>query len=157
MPSRSGITSVVVEPMSISRPGPSGMYCPASVARACQLADATFRWFRRAVSVFVDTETARRNHLKVASANWHALATLAGQYMPEGPGLLIDIGSTTTDVIPLLDGIPIPQGMTDPDRLARHELIYTGVRRTPVCAVTRESVAAELFATTRDVYLVLGM
>src|SRR5947208_16327656 len=49
--------------------------------------------------VFVDTETARRNHLKVASANWHALATLAGRYAPEGVGLLLDVGSTAADII----------------------------------------------------------
>src|SRR5438552_10089221 len=53
---------------------------------------------------FVDTEEARRNHLKVASANWHALATLAGQYVPEGEAILVDVGSTTTDVIPLFKG-----------------------------------------------------
>lgn len=106
--------------------------------------------------VFVDTEVARRNHPKVASANWHALATLAGRYVPKGAAILVDVGSTTTDMIPIFDGIPIPQAKTDPGRVARQELIYTGVRRTPVCAVTRERVAAELFATTRDVYLVLG-
>jgi probable H4MPT-linked C1 transfer pathway protein len=106
---------------------------------------------------FLTTTEARANHLKVASANWHALATLAGQYVPHGPGTLIDVGSTTTDVIPLLDGIPIPRGKTDPERLERKELIYSGVRRTPVCAVTVERVARELFATTLDVYLVLGM
>src|SRR5437879_5572820 len=39
--------------------------------------------------VFVDTETARRNHPKVASANWHALATFAGQYVPKGAAVLI--------------------------------------------------------------------
>lgn len=107
--------------------------------------------------VFVDVETARQNHLKVASANWHALATLAGQYVTNGPAVLVDVGSTTTDLIPIYDGIPIPRGKTDPERMASGELLYTGVRRTPVCAVAERQVAAELFATTRDVYLVLGM
>jgi uncharacterized hydantoinase/oxoprolinase family protein len=36
------------------------------------------------------------------------------------------------------------------------ELVYTGVRRTPVCALLGPSVAAELFATTLDAYLLLG-
>ena len=107
---------------------------------------------------FLDSEEAKRNHLKVASANWHALATLAGQYVPEGPATLIDIGSTTTDIIPILDGIPIPQGRTDPERLVHGELLYTGVRRTPVVALVGvvEKLAAEVFATTLDVYLLLG-
>lgn len=107
--------------------------------------------------IFVNTEEALRDHLKVAAANWHAMATFAGQYVPDGPAVLVDVGSTTTDVIPILDGIPIPRGRTDPERLRNKELIYTGVRRTPVCALMTERIASELFATTWDVYLVLGL
>ena len=105
---------------------------------------------------FVNSEEAKANHMKVAAANWHALATFAGSYVPEGRAILIDVGSTTTDIIPLLDGVPVPQGRTDYDRLFCHELIYTGVRRTPVCAIKPWLTAAELFATTLDVYLTLG-
>ena len=71
----------------------------------------------------------------VAAANWHALATWAGRAIPMGPGLLIDVGSTTTDIIPLMDGRPIPRGLNDVERLMSGELIYTGATRTPVCAV----------------------
>lgn len=106
--------------------------------------------------VFVTTEEARRNHLKVAAANWHATATFAGRYAPEEGGLLMDVGSTTTDIIPLLYGCPHTLGMTDWARLSFRELVYAGVRRTPVCAVMGRSVCAELFATTQDVYVVLG-
>jgi hypothetical protein len=78
---------------------------------------------------------------------------------------LFDLGSTTTDIIPLLDGRPVTRGATDLERLLNHELIYTGIRRTPLCAVTRHvlvrgrpcSVAAELFSTMLDVYLLLGL
>ena len=38
--------------------------------------------------------------------------------------------------------------------------MYTGVKRTPICAAIRHyvaTVAAEWFATTHDVYVVLGM
>ena len=77
---------------------------------------------------------------------------------------LIDIGSTTTDLIPLVDGRVAAHGSSDTERLLAGELVYTGVGRTPVCAVTaslpyrgRECpVAAEFFATTADAYLVLG-
>ncbi|MFO0823266.1 MAG: hydantoinase/oxoprolinase family protein [Gemmataceae bacterium] len=106
--------------------------------------------------VFVDSEEAKRNHMKVAAANWHALATLAGQYVPRRPGVLIDIGSTTTDIVPLLDGKPCPQGKTDRERLRFSELVYTGARRTPICAVLGSQVAAEYFATAHDAYLLLG-
>ncbi|QJW97198.1 hydantoinase/oxoprolinase family protein [Frigoriglobus tundricola] len=106
---------------------------------------------------FLNSEEAKRNHMKVAAANWHALATFAGHYAPEGRAILVDIGSTTTDIIPILDGVPVAVGKTDYDRLFSGELAYTGVRRTPVCAIAPWFVAAELFATTLDVYLVLGM
>ncbi len=111
---------------------------------------------------FLDPEGARRAPLKPAAANWLALALFAGRFTPDGSAVLIDVGSTTTDIIPLEDGRPVPQGATDPQRLACGELVYTGVRRTPVCAVLDRGpegvgLAAELFATTLDAYLILGM
>jgi hypothetical protein len=114
---------------------------------------------------FVSPAESRREPMHVAAANWHALATWAGRrFAPRGWGLLVDIGSTTTDIIPLHDGVPSSIGMTDGDRLLTDELVYSGVRRTPLCAVLSEvgfrgrssRVAAELFATTLDVYLTLG-
>jgi hypothetical protein len=106
---------------------------------------------------FLEAEEAKRNHMKVAAANWHALATLAGQYVPDGPAILVDVGSTTTDIIPILDGVPVAEGKTDDERLRSWELVYTGVRRTPLCALMGWQGAAELFATTLDVYLMLDM
>ncbi len=105
---------------------------------------------------FVDLETSRSDPLPAAAANWLALATFAGRFAPAGPAVLLDVGSTTTDIIPLLDGRPVPRGRTDPERLRTGELVYTGVRRTPLCALLGGDGAAEFFATTRDVYLVLG-
>ncbi len=107
-------------------------------------------------------QIARMPHLAAAS-NWLALATWAARLVPEGAGLLIDIGSTTTDLIPLQDGRPVPRGRTDTERLRTGELVYAGMRRTPVCALATHlvhlgqptGVCAELFATTQDVYLVL--
>jgi uncharacterized hydantoinase/oxoprolinase family protein len=60
--------------------------------------------------------------------------------------------------VPLSDGRPVPLGHTDPERLACGELVYTGVRRTPVCAVLGlDGVTAEFFATVHDAYLLLGL
>jgi probable H4MPT-linked C1 transfer pathway protein len=106
--------------------------------------------------LFVDMERARSTPLQVAAANWLALATFAGRHAPDGPAMLVDIGSTTTDIVPLLDGKPIPRGRTDPERMEFGELIYTGVRRTPLCAILGTGAAGELFATMHDVYLLLG-
>jgi probable H4MPT-linked C1 transfer pathway protein len=105
----------------------------------------------------VDVARARAAALETAAANWHALATFVGRFVPSGSALLIDVGSTTTDIIPLRDGRPVPRGWTDPERLRHRELVYTGIRRTPLCALLGASVAAEVFATTLDVYLWTGM
>jgi hypothetical protein len=104
----------------------------------------------------VEPAVARSEPLLTASANWHALATYAGRFVPSGPALLIDVGSTTTDIVPLMDGKPVSRGRTDFERLRSGELIYTGIRRTPLCALLGADGMAELFATTLDVYLVLG-
>lgn len=105
----------------------------------------------------------------VAAANWHALATWAGRLQPQGNLLLIDMGSTTTDIIPIENGLPMPQGRTDLERLASGELLYMGLRRTPVCTIvdsiemptdgsetTNISLAREFFATVGDAKLVLN-
>ncbi len=119
---------------------------------------------------FVSPEEAYDLTELVAAANWHALATWAGRAVPHGPALLADCGSTTTDLIPLLDGCPASEGRTDLQRLAASELVYTGARRTPVCAlatsvqlsVTEQDppqsipVAGELFATATDIHLLNG-
>jgi hypothetical protein len=104
---------------------------------------------------------ARAEPLKAAAANWLALAMWAGRFCAKGPALVLDVGSTTTDIIPLRDGVPVPRGRTDLDRLSSGELVYSGAKRTPVFSLLRSvaigdrtcRVAAELFATTRDVYL----
>jgi probable H4MPT-linked C1 transfer pathway protein len=114
---------------------------------------------------FLAAEGAVGRPRAVAAANWHALATWAGRLAPRGKSLLFDIGSTTSDIILLQNGRPVARGLTDLDRLLHHELVYTGVRRTPLCAVADTvkvrgqpcRVAAELFATMLDVCLLLGI
>jgi len=99
----------------------------------------------------------------VAASNWHALARFACRFLAGRPGLLLDVGSTTTDIVPLIAGEPRPVAFNDTGRLLAGELVYTGVIRTPVCAITdrlpwRETycpVAAELFATAADAYVLL--
>ncbi len=99
-----------------------------------------------------------------AASNWHALARFAGRYMPKGPALLIDVGSTTSDIIPLLDGNVVAQGRTDTERMLAGEMLYSGVERSPICAILEKApyrgqicpVTQELFATTRDAYLLLA-
>jgi probable H4MPT-linked C1 transfer pathway protein len=112
---------------------------------------------------FVNIGEARDSPHLAAASNWHALARFACRFIGDATGVLVDIGSTTTDIIPLVNGQPRPRGLNDTDRLLAGELVYTGVGRTPICAITswlpwRERncpVAAELFATSADAYVVL--
>lgn len=104
---------------------------------------------------FLEAGAGLKDPLKVAAGNWHALATFAGRFAL-GSALLIDVGSTTTDIVPLQSGKPAGQVFSDYDRLRASQLVYTGVRRTPVCALLGPEVMAELFATTLDAYLMLG-
>jgi probable H4MPT-linked C1 transfer pathway protein len=77
---------------------------------------------------------------------------------------LIDIGSTTCDIVPLENGQPATASASDTQRLLTGELVYTGVDRSPVCAVAQTipfrgrqcPVAQEVFATMLDVYLTTG-
>ncbi len=102
--------------------------------------------------------------LRAAAANWLALATAVARDFPTESGLLIDVGSTTTDLVPFRQGRPAPRGHSDLQRLQSQELVYLGVRRTPVCAVASTAnlggvptnLAAELFGTLQDVFVILG-
>jgi probable H4MPT-linked C1 transfer pathway protein len=112
----------------------------------------------------VSLPVARRQPLLAAASNWHVLARFAGRYASKGPSMLIDIGSTTTDIIPLADGSPTTIGRTDTNRLLNGELLYTGVERTPICTLLTSApyrgrpcpTAAEWFSTTQDAYVTLG-
>jgi len=98
-----------------------------------------------------------------AASNWHALARFCGRFAPTGSALVIDIGSTTCDIVPLAGGKPNAIRSTDTERLLAGELVYTGVERSPLCAVVSEvpyrgqscPVVQEVFATMHDAYQIL--
>jgi probable H4MPT-linked C1 transfer pathway protein len=95
---------------------------------------------------------------RVASANWLASAAWVGRRLEEA--LLIDIGSTTTDIVPVRRGAVAARGHNDATRLESGELVYQGVVRTPLCALAQRvrfrgadsNVMNEWFATSADVY-----
>lgn len=115
-------------------------------------------------------EAALARPLLAAASNWHAMARLAAAHAPTERSLVIDVGSTTTDIVILQDGRPAPLARDDVGRMASGELVYTGVERTPVAAIVRSlpwptailpgrprrPIAAERFADSRDVWLLLG-
>jgi probable H4MPT-linked C1 transfer pathway protein len=107
-------------------------------------------------------DTAETDPLSVASTNYLATATLISQRLPHA--LLIDMGSTTTDIIAIVSGKPAPRGITDGERLMTSELVYTGLTRTDPCIVTRsgqlhgrkQRLANGGFANMADVRRILG-
>lgn len=111
---------------------------------------------------FVATAAACREPLAVAASNWSATARLVAQGYRDA--VVVDVGSTTTDVTPIIGGMVAARGRTDPERLREGELVYTGALRTPVEAIAATvplwgaaaGVAAEGFALAGDVHLWRG-
>jgi (4-(4-[2-(gamma-L-glutamylamino)ethyl]phenoxymethyl)furan-2-yl)methanamine synthase len=97
----------------------------------------------------------------LAAANWLASADYLREFFPGA--VLVDIGSTTTDIIPL-GHFPTLLGLTDIQRLQKGFLVYTGMLRTSIPtllpAVTlggiRTPVSTEFFACSGDAHHVLG-
>jgi (4-(4-[2-(gamma-L-glutamylamino)ethyl]phenoxymethyl)furan-2-yl)methanamine synthase len=97
----------------------------------------------------------------LAAANWAASARLVGAEI--GDCIFVDVGSTTSDIIPIISG-EHKAGLTDFERLKRSELVYAGTLRTNLAALLEKvnvkqglcRTASELFATTADAYLLLG-
>jgi len=111
---------------------------------------------------FLSPADALNEPLAVAASNWAATASMAALDHPNA--LLVDIGTTTTDIIPIVHGRPAALGNTDPARLASGELVYTGALRTPVEAIVQHvplgaslaGVSAESFALIGDVHVWRG-
>jgi (4-(4-[2-(gamma-L-glutamylamino)ethyl]phenoxymethyl)furan-2-yl)methanamine synthase len=123
---------------------------------------------RPAVSVwqveagFVSIEDAREQPLTVASANWHAQACAVAKMFENDHCVLIDVGSTTTDITILAKGQPVLMGCNDFERMQSGALVYTGAKRTPLMSFSKMmreeywGIASECFATMEDVNVLLG-
>jgi probable H4MPT-linked C1 transfer pathway protein len=111
---------------------------------------------------FLDLGTARDSPLLIAASNWTATASLAATLVQDA--ILVDVGTTTTDVIPISGGRVVAVGHTDPERLISGELLYLGAVRTPVEAIVHRvplhnglsGVSAECFALAGDIHLWRG-
>jgi probable H4MPT-linked C1 transfer pathway protein len=99
---------------------------------------------------------------KVAAVNWIATSSIISDI--DKNCIFIDIGSTTTDIIPIKNGNEVAKGRSDFERLATGELVYTGTLRTNLSTFVNKiklenkqyTLSSELFATTADIYNVLG-
>ncbi len=119
-------------------------------------------WFYAGSQGLIGADAAAQYGAAIASANWHASATFTATRCADG--MLIDIGSTTTDILVLGQHEVRHQGYSDQERLKCGELLYSGVVRTPVMAVARwapfcgewQAMMAEHFASMADVHVVSG-
>lgn len=111
---------------------------------------------------FLTTADAREQPLSVAAANWAATARAVAVHHPDA--LLVDIGTTTTDLVPIVGGEVVAAGHTDPERLMSAELVYSGALRTPAEAIASyvplgealAGVSAEGFALSGDIHVWRG-
>lgn len=100
--------------------------------------------------------------LDFAASNWLATSLYVAGRFPDC--ILIDVGSTTTDIIPIEGGRVAATGGSDLERLIAGELVYTGALRTNLAAIVQSvpvrgrrcTVASEYFAVSGDVHLILG-
>ncbi|MHA1557690.1 MAG: hydantoinase/oxoprolinase family protein [Candidatus Heimdallarchaeota archaeon] len=112
---------------------------------------------------FHSTSKTVEKWLEVSATNWVASANFLGKEYPNA--IILDIGSTTTDIIPIFNGKVVAKGKNDFERLASYELVYSGTLRTTIPAIAHKiklrgkivPVSSELFATSGDVYLLLDM
>lgn len=138
------VDAVVQSAHAVGCPAPPGIY----------LVDGTI----------VPPEVACRRPLEAAASNWHAVARLAAAVAASDRGLLVDVGSTTTDIVACDRRGPTPLARDDAGRMLHDELVYTGVERTPLAAIVRRlphgglrrPLAAERFAESRDAWILLG-
>lgn len=111
---------------------------------------------------FIAPGEAKHHAVDIASANWHASAALVARRIKTA--LMIDMGSTTTDIVPVAGGTVAARGYTDAERLAAGELVYTGLVRSFLMAGAPRAPFAgawttlviENFATMADVHRILG-
>jgi len=98
---------------------------------------------------------------QTAASNWHATSSYLYSTDPNNhSGYVLDIGSTTTDIIPVIEGEPVISTQNDFDRLSNGQLVYAGVGRTPVFGISSKfdlrgtvvSIARENFATMADIF-----
>ena len=103
------------------------------------------------------------NYKHVASTNWHIIASYLS--LLKKNVIAIDLGSTTTDIILIKNNKCINKRIDDFTGLSQLELLYTGVLRTPIFAITKEiklngkiyRLIPEYYATMADIYRLLGI
>jgi len=128
---------------------------------ACQVLDDVPTFVLDVEANLLPVKDARREPLKVASANWAATGWMISQMIKNC--IVVDVGSTTTSIIPVINGKIAAEGRTDLEKLQNGELVYSGALRTNIATIVngipvrgrRTRVSSELFVQSGDVHLLL--
>ena len=109
----------------------------------------------------LSVEDAIQKPYRVASANWAATGWMISKLIKNC--ITIDVGSTTTSIIPIVNGKVYAKGKTDLEKLQNGELVYSGSIRTNVATINNwipvnginTRVSSEFFAQSGDVHIIL--
>jgi len=127
-----------------------------------QVFDAEKMFFINNNSKFINFSQAKEEYASIAAANWVSTSLFLSKFVSKC--ILIDAGSTTIDIIPILNSVPVAKGKNDVERLINHELIYTGGLRATIPSITHivpykgkmARISFEKFALVSDVHRILN-
>jgi len=111
----------------------------------------------------LDSREAVDRYMDVASANWWCVGWLAS--LLERNCIVVDVGSTTTTITPVVEGRVAAKGLNDVEKMTLGEIVYVGALRTPISSVVSAvpvgglwcRTSSEYFANVGDANLVLGL
>ena len=124
------------------------------IIKVCKLINCRKFYYTKLDEMF----TSRPKFDEIISMNWHSIGKLSEKKVKNA--ILIDFGSTTTDLICIKNGQMKYESSDDFGRINNSELLYTGFMRTPLFAITpyinyikkRIKLIPENFSNTSDIY-----
>ena len=101
-------------------------------------------------------------YMDVAAANWWTVGWFASKLYEKC--VVVDVGSTTTTITPVIDGKISVRGFNDIEKMCFGEVIYVGALRTPISSIASQvplngtwcRTSSEYFANTGDINLILN-
>ncbi len=127
-----------------------------------QVFDKEKMFFINNKNEFINFNQVKLYPISIGAANWVSTSVFLGKFVSNC--ILIDAGSTTIDMVPILNSVPIPVGRNDIERLINRELIYTGGLRATIPSITHFvpyknkmiRISFEKFALVSDVHRILN-
>ena len=100
----------------------------------------------------------KTDYSEIVSMNWHSIGRLLERQLKNA--IIVDFGSTTTDIICVKNHIIQNKNFDDFSRINSNELVYTGLTRTPIFAIDKKvrinrkyfEIIPEFFSDMSDVY-----